>query len=90
MEHIDVLIVGAGPTGLGAATRLHQHRHESWLLADSSPEAGGLSCTDVTPEGFLFDLGMTAAVYVRWVSMANCDFNDCNLIKTIRLLILNP
>lgn len=21
------------------------------------PEAGGLACTDVTPEGFLFDMG---------------------------------
>lgn len=31
---VDVLIVGAGPTGLGAATRLNQHGKESWLLID--------------------------------------------------------
>lgn len=129
-----MLIVGAGPTGLGAATRLNQLGHPSWLLVDavrarvraltcsaawergmlpgrccacSSPglspqlqlaaapawpprrllrlrasrrpslaaplqrpltrthlacraqaeDAGGLACTDVTPEGFLFDMG---------------------------------
>mmetsp|Transcript_25530 Transcript_25530/g.55577 ORF Transcript_25530/g.55577 Transcript_25530/m.55577 type:complete len:503 (-) Transcript_25530:650-2158(-) len=56
-EKVNVLIVGAGPTGLGAATRLHQHGRSDWLLIDQAPEAGGLACTDVTPEGFLFDMG---------------------------------
>lgn len=54
---VSVLIIGAGPTGLGAATRLHQHGHSDWLLLDQADEAGGLSCTAVTPEGFLFDMG---------------------------------
>lgn len=54
---VDVLILGSGPTGLGAATRLNQLGHPSWLLVDKEPEAGGLACTDVTPEGFLFDMG---------------------------------
>lgn len=99
-----MLIVGSGPTGLGAATRLNQLGHPSWMLVDQAsnaggsgelraaaeagghgppvaasppcrevlapfhastcssrtlqaPEAGGLACTDVTPEGFLFDMG---------------------------------
>ncbi len=30
-----MLIVGAGPTGLGAATRLHQLGHPNWLLCDA-------------------------------------------------------
>ena len=54
---VDILIIGAGPTGLGAATRLHQRGIDDWMLIDSSSEAGGLACTDITPEGFLFDLG---------------------------------
>jgi len=54
---VKVLIVGAGPTGLGAATRLNQHDEKDWLLVDSFDEAGGLACTDVTEEGFLFDMG---------------------------------
>ena len=57
MQTVDILIVGAGPTGLGAASRLEQHKHEDWLLIDAFDEAGGLACTDVTPEGFLFDMG---------------------------------
>ena len=57
VEKVDILIVGAGPTGLGAATRLQQHNHASWLLVEAEQEAGGLACTDVTSEGFLFDMG---------------------------------
>jgi len=57
MKEVGVLIVGAGPTGLGAATRLAQHGKTDWLLVDSVDEPGGLACTDVTPEGFLFDMG---------------------------------
>ncbi|KXZ52902.1 hypothetical protein GPECTOR_8g281 [Gonium pectorale] len=56
-EKVGVLIVGAGPTGLGAATRLNQLGNKDWLLIDAAPEAGGLACTDVTKEGFLFDMG---------------------------------
>jgi phytoene dehydrogenase-like protein len=57
MEEVGVLIVGAGPTGLGAATRLQQHGKTDWRLVDCFDEPGGLACTDVTPEGFLFDMG---------------------------------
>lgn len=57
MEHHDIIIIGGGPTGLGAATRLHQHNHKDWILIDGFSEAGGLACTDITPEGFLFDMG---------------------------------
>ena len=57
MKKVDILIVGAGPTGLGAASRLKQNKHEDWLLIDAFNEAGGLAMTDVTPEGFLFDMG---------------------------------
>mmetsp|Transcript_11900 Transcript_11900/g.14380 ORF Transcript_11900/g.14380 Transcript_11900/m.14380 type:complete len:502 (+) Transcript_11900:57-1562(+) len=57
VEEVEVLIVGAGPTGLGAATRLQMHGHPSWLMIDAFDEAGGLACTDVTKEGFLFDMG---------------------------------
>lgn len=55
--HTDILIIGSGPTGLGAATRLHQHGHKDWILVDKFGEPGGLSQTDTTPEGFLFDMG---------------------------------
>lgn len=33
---VGVLIIGAGPTGLGAATRLQQHGLTDWLLIDKA------------------------------------------------------
>lgn len=55
--NVDVLVIGAGPTGLGAAKRLNHINGPSWLLLDASDKAGGLASTDVTPEGFLYDVG---------------------------------
>ncbi|RPB10897.1 FAD/NAD(P)-binding domain-containing protein [Morchella conica CCBAS932] len=55
--YVDVLVIGAGPTGLGAAKRLNQLNEASWLLVDSNETPGGLASTDVTPEGFLYDVG---------------------------------
>ena len=31
---VGVLVVGAGPTGLGAATRINQHGLKDWLIID--------------------------------------------------------
>lgn len=54
--NVEYLVVGAGPTGLGACSRLQQ-KGQDWLLVDAFDEAGGLACTDITEEGFLFDMG---------------------------------
>ncbi|KAF2835710.1 FAD/NAD(P)-binding domain-containing protein [Patellaria atrata CBS 101060] len=54
---VDVLVIGAGPTGLGAAKRLNQIDGPSWLIVDSNETPGGLASTDVTDEGFLYDVG---------------------------------
>ncbi|RYP49341.1 hypothetical protein DL768_004966 [Monosporascus sp. mg162] len=54
---VDVLVIGAGPTGLGAAKRLQETNLVSWLIVDANETPGGLASTDVTPEGFLFDVG---------------------------------
>ncbi|MBX7166442.1 MAG: FAD-dependent oxidoreductase [Pirellulales bacterium] len=52
-----LLIVGAGPTGLGAAWRLHQRGATRWLLVDAAQEAGGLAGSVVDPQGFVWDRG---------------------------------
>ena len=41
-SHCDVAIVGAGPAGLAAATRLRQRGVGSVVLIDREPEAGGI------------------------------------------------
>ncbi|KAF2436052.1 R182k-Udp-Galactopuranose mutase [Tothia fuscella] len=57
ITEVDVLVIGAGPTGLGAAKRLNQIDTASWLIVDSNETPGGLASTDVTEEGFLYDVG---------------------------------
>lgn len=52
-----MLIVGAGPTGLGAAWRLDQLGHRDWLLCEAEGEAGGLASSVVDEHGFTWDLG---------------------------------
>ncbi|KAL8712620.1 MAG: hypothetical protein Q9220_003151 [cf. Caloplaca sp. 1 TL-2023] len=54
---VDVLVIGAGPTGLGAAKRLNQINGPSWKIIDCNETPGGLASTDITPEGFLYDVG---------------------------------
>ncbi|KAL8732327.1 MAG: hypothetical protein Q9181_003998 [Wetmoreana brouardii] len=54
---VDILVIGAGPTGIGAAKRLKQIDGPSWMIIDRNETPGGLASTDVTPEGFLYDVG---------------------------------
>lgn len=52
-----IVIIGAGPTGLGAAWRLQEVGHRNWILVDQAGEPGGLSSSVVDDEGFTWDLG---------------------------------
>jgi protoporphyrinogen oxidase len=57
MADPKIVIVGAGPTGLGAAWRLHERGYENWLLVEQAPYAGGLAASIVDEKGFTWDLG---------------------------------
>jgi protoporphyrinogen oxidase len=52
-----VLIVGAGPTGLGAAWRLAARGESDWVLCEAGADAGGLAASVVDEHGFTWDLG---------------------------------
>lgn len=52
-----ICIVGAGPTGLGAAWRLQERGHRSWLLIEARRHPGGLAGSVVDERGFTWDLG---------------------------------
>jgi protoporphyrinogen oxidase len=52
-----IVILGAGPTGLGTAVRLQQLGHENWILLEKSNEAGGLARSVVDKNGFVWDMG---------------------------------
>ncbi len=57
MTSTEFLIVGAGPTGLGAAWRLDALGHRDWLLMEASGVPGGLARSVVDEHGFTWDLG---------------------------------
>lgn len=57
MEHKRIVIIGAGPTGLGAAYRLKELGQKDFVVLDRAPEAGGLSRSFVDPKGFTWDIG---------------------------------
>jgi protoporphyrinogen oxidase len=52
-----IVIIGAGPTGLGAAYRLHELGYEDWTLYEKSDYVGGHSCSHVDEHGFVWDEG---------------------------------
>lgn len=54
---VDLLIVGAGPTGLGAALRLLELGETNFLVLEAAQEPGGLASSVKDPKGFTWDLG---------------------------------
>ncbi len=54
---IPILILGAGPTGLGAAWRLTERGNTDWALLEAAPHAGGLAASFVDSQGFTWDIG---------------------------------
>jgi protoporphyrinogen oxidase len=52
-----IAILGAGPTGLGAAWRLQELGHTNWMLYEGSNHPGGLASSVVDDKGFTWDLG---------------------------------
>jgi protoporphyrinogen oxidase len=56
-NHVEIGIIGAGPTGLGAALRLLELGHQDFILIDEAQAPGGLASSCVDSEGFTWDLG---------------------------------
>src|SRR5262245_22385749 len=52
-----VVILGAGPTGLGAAYRLDELGYRHFRIYDRAPQVGGLATSYVDSEGFTWDVG---------------------------------
>lgn len=57
MNEKKIVIIGAGPTGLGAAYRLHELGYENWVLYEKSDYVGGHASSHVDPQGFVWDEG---------------------------------
>jgi protoporphyrinogen oxidase len=57
MRDVGFLILGAGPTGLGAARQLQELGNDDWRLFESSSGPGGLAASFVDEQGFTWDVG---------------------------------
>jgi protoporphyrinogen oxidase len=54
---MSLIILGSGPTGLGAARRLQEIGHTDWQLVEGSGHAGGLAASFLDDQGFTWDIG---------------------------------
>jgi UDP-galactopyranose mutase len=52
-----LVIIGAGPTGLGAAYRLRELGHDDWVLLEAADGPGGLARSFTDSAGFTYDIG---------------------------------
>ncbi len=52
-----IVILGSGPTGLGAAYRLREMGHENFHIYDRAGQVGGLAASYQDAQGFTWDIG---------------------------------
>ncbi len=52
-----IIIVGAGPCGLGAGWKLHELGYTEFTLYERESYVGGLATSFVDPQGFTWDIG---------------------------------
>lgn len=53
-----LVVLGAGPTGLGAAWRLAEIGHRDWVVLEAADGAGGLASSFGDERGFVWDVGV--------------------------------
>jgi protoporphyrinogen oxidase len=56
-SRVPILILGAGPTGLGAAWRLTELGERGWRLVEATDYPGGLATSFLDEHGFTWDVG---------------------------------
>jgi protoporphyrinogen oxidase len=52
-----IVIIGGGPTGLGAGYRLHELGYDNWVLYEKGDDVGGHATSHVDQHGFVWDEG---------------------------------
>jgi protoporphyrinogen oxidase len=52
-----IVIIGAGPTGLGAAYRLQELGYDNWAVYERNAFVGGLASSQTDAAGFTYDIG---------------------------------
>ncbi|KPA78457.1 UDP-galactopyranose mutase (GLF) [Leptomonas pyrrhocoris] len=78
-----IVVIGAGPAGLGAAIRLKEAQHANYHLYDAAPTPGGLSRTVTDECGFLWDMGghVIFSHYAYFDDVMNMAIQDWNSLQ---------
>ncbi|MFN2637655.1 MAG: NAD(P)/FAD-dependent oxidoreductase [Gemmatimonadaceae bacterium] len=56
-DQARIVIIGAGPTGLGAGYRLREIGYTNFLILEASNRVGGLASSERSANGFTYDIG---------------------------------
>jgi UDP-galactopyranose mutase len=56
-EEKRIVIIGAGPTGLGAGYRLRELGYKNFLILEARDKVGGLASSEQSANGFTYDIG---------------------------------
>lgn len=87
----DVVILGGGPCGLGAAWAMAQRQDAaapSFVLIDASPDPGGSAGSFTTSKGFVFDYGghilYPHAEYLEFAALLDELVEDWHESKPVR------
>jgi len=80
------LIIGAGPTGLGAAYRLKELGENSFLILEKESGVGGLSGSVTDEKGFTWDFGghVQFSHYKYFDQVMNSILDEKDWIKHVR------
>ena len=57
LDQPRILIIGAGPTGLGAGYRLRELGYNNFLILEARNKVGGLASSETNSNGFTYDIG---------------------------------
>lgn len=57
MSSPRIVVIGAGPTGLGAGYRLQELGYEDWVILEANDYVGGLATSFTDEAGFTYDIG---------------------------------
>lgn len=78
-----IVIIGAGPAGLGAAIRLKETQHLNYHIYDAAATPGGLSRTVTDEKGFLWDMGghVIFSHYAYFDDVMNLAIHDWNSLQ---------
>ena len=57
MDNPRIVIIGAGPTGLGAGYRLNELGYTDWTILEANDYVGGLATSFTDDAGFTYDVG---------------------------------